>query len=198
MQSQRTTRRRAVDVSCQQCGATFRPKPAEVAKGKGKYCSVACRAAAKLGVELRPVAERFWEKVDKNGPVPPYAPDLGPCWLWTAHIDTATGYGRFTVQRKTWNAHHWAYSTYVGPIPKGYDRDHLCRVRHCVNWGHLDPVPHKVNSRRGDAPNAILARAGQCKRGHEATDENVYRRKATGRIVFCRLCRAERRAAKDL
>src|SRR5690348_8449196 len=28
--------------------------------------------------------DRFWAKVDKNGPVPEYRPDLGPCWLWTA------------------------------------------------------------------------------------------------------------------
>lgn len=32
----------------------------------------------------RTIEERFWAKVDKNGPMPEGRPDLGPCWLWTA------------------------------------------------------------------------------------------------------------------
>lgn len=40
--------------------------------------------------------ERFWSKVDRNGPVPEHRPDLGPCWLWTAYVD-AHGYGVFSV-----------------------------------------------------------------------------------------------------
>ncbi len=32
----------------------------------------------------RPLAERFWEKVNKGGPVPEHRLDLGPCWLWGA------------------------------------------------------------------------------------------------------------------
>jgi hypothetical protein len=28
--------------------------------------------------------ERFWSKVDRNGPVPEHRPELGPCWVWTA------------------------------------------------------------------------------------------------------------------
>jgi len=59
-----------------------------------------------------------------------------------------------------------------------------------VNFeGHLEPVPHRVNVMRGEAPMVVLSRAGQCIRGHEATDENVYRRKSTGAIVYCRPCR---------
>jgi hypothetical protein len=38
-------------------------------------------------------SERFWAKVDKNGPIPAYRPDLGPCWLWTAS-KRADGYGQ--------------------------------------------------------------------------------------------------------
>jgi hypothetical protein len=30
--------------------------------------------------------ERFWKKVDKNGPVPAHRPELGPCWLWTGAL----------------------------------------------------------------------------------------------------------------
>jgi uncharacterized protein YerC len=40
----------------------------------------------------RPLTERFWEKVNKNGPVPPHRPELGPCWIWTGSLD-AKDYG---------------------------------------------------------------------------------------------------------
>ena len=30
------------------------------------------------------IAERFWSKVDKRGPVPAHRPWLGRCWIWTA------------------------------------------------------------------------------------------------------------------
>lgn len=29
--------------------------------------------------------QRFWAKVDKNGPV--VRPELGPCWIWTGNRD---------------------------------------------------------------------------------------------------------------
>lgn len=40
------------------------------------------------------VADRFWLKVDRSGPVPPHCPDLGPCWAWVAHKNNR-GYGTF-------------------------------------------------------------------------------------------------------
>jgi len=36
-----------------------------------------------------------------------------------------------------------------GPIPDGLTLDHLCRVRHCVNPDHLEPVTQTENRRRG-------------------------------------------------
>ena len=142
-----------------------------------------------------PLAKRFWEKVDRHGPVPTHRLDLGPCWLWTAHVDAQTGYGRFQDCRKPWNAHQWAYTRFVGPIEVGHELDHLCRVRHCVNLGHLDPVPHKVNMLRGMHPWVVIARSGACNRGHPATPENVYTVKTTGHHQ-CRVCRRESRTAQ--
>ena len=26
---------------------------------------------------------RFWQKVNKDGPLPAERPELGPCWIWT-------------------------------------------------------------------------------------------------------------------
>ncbi len=45
---------------------------------------------ARLASQLPPRptrTDRFWAKVDKNGPVPLHALDLGPCWIWIASTD---------------------------------------------------------------------------------------------------------------
>lgn len=112
---------------------------------------------------------RFWASV-VEGPVPDYAPHLGPCWIWTAGLSDG-GYGHFCVRpsrgvRKQGGAHRWAYEEMVTEIPDGLFLDHLCRVRCCVRPDHLDPVTHAENVRRGDAPMATRAR-------HLATRERL-------------------------
>ncbi len=88
---------------------------------------------------------RFWSKIDKSGPLPAWAPFLGPCWLWTGPL-TKTGYAHFGVGGRTLAAHRYAYG--LSAIPAGLTLDHLCRVRHCVNPAHLEPVTQGENSRR--------------------------------------------------
>ena len=98
----------------------------------------------------KPPAERFWEKVDLNGPVPsdPWIPLSMGCWLWVASLDRG-GYGQFRVSTSPFDgpvrAHRFAYEQLVGPIPSDREIDHLCRVRHCVNPDHLEPVTHQAN-----------------------------------------------------
>lgn len=46
-------------------------------------------------------------------------------------------------------AHRLSYELFVGPIPDGYELDHLCRNRGCVNPAHLEAVTHRVNVLRG-------------------------------------------------
>jgi len=78
----------------------------------------------------RPAEERFWEKVDKNGPI--IKPELGPCWIWKG--TKSCGYGLFYIGNyKYVKAHRFAYEILVGPIPKGLEPDHLCRNTLCVN-----------------------------------------------------------------
>ena len=71
------------------------------------------------------------------------------CWLWTGHIDPVSGYARLNISKKMVYAHRWSYEHYIGPIPSSLQIDHLCRVRHCVNPMHLEPVTAGENQRRG-------------------------------------------------
>jgi len=36
-----------------------------------------------------------------------------------------------------------------GPVPDGYELDHLCKEPLCYNPDHLEPVRHSVNMQRG-------------------------------------------------
>lgn len=93
-----------------------------------------------------PVHERFWAKVDKNGPVPTYAPHLGNCWLWTGAKDK--GYGKFKIGARgtpTVSAYCWSFEQVNGEVPAGLELDHLCRVPACVRPDHLEPVTHEEN-----------------------------------------------------
>jgi hypothetical protein len=122
-------------------------------------------------------AERFWEKVVKTD----------TCWLWTGHIDGG-GYGRFRPRAsRSPFAHRWAYEEVVGPVPEGLELDHVCRVRHCVNPDHLEPVTHRENILRSDNFMAHRARQTHCKWGHEFTPENTIAR--PGGLRGCRECK---------
>ena len=96
-------------------------------------------------------------------------PDTG-CWLWTASIHPE-GYGRFW-DGKVAKAHRVAHELFIGPIPDGLGIDHLCRVRHCVNPEHLEPVTWGENSRRGDCGKHMADRT-HCPREHEYNATNT-------------------------
>lgn len=136
--------------------------------------------------------ERFWAKVDREGPAPDAAPHLGPCWIWTGGL-VGGGYGQFGVTGQ-WHkrAHRYAYELVVGPIPDGLVLDHLCRVRCCVNPAHLEPVTQRENLMRGLG--SWNAGKTHCKRGHEFTPENTYVAPHGKRT--CRTCRNVRQRSR--
>ncbi len=93
----------------------------------------------------------------------------------------------FSYLRKTVYAHRFSYRHHVGEIPEGLELDHLCRIRHCVNPLHLEPVTGKVNLMRGDTHAAINASKTHCPYGHQYSGDNL--RIAYNGQRFCRACR---------
>jgi hypothetical protein len=78
--------------------------------------------------------------------------DLGyktPCWAWTGPLTAGTGYGYANINSRRVGSHRAMYEHHKGLIPDGLELDHLCRVRHCVNPEHLEPVTRRENVRRG-------------------------------------------------
>lgn len=75
------------------------------------------------------------------------SPDTN-CWEWTGYI-MPSGYGLTSRDGQKTSAHRANYEDFVGPIPEGYEIDHLCRNRACCNPGHLEAVTRSENQRRG-------------------------------------------------
>lgn len=78
----------------------------------------------------RPVAERFWEKVDTSA-------GLFGCWPWMA-ARARNGYGVFWFPGKRVEQTHRVALALVGrPVPPGGEAMHTCDNRPCVNPAHL-------------------------------------------------------------
>jgi hypothetical protein len=73
------------------------------------------------------------------------------CWEW-ARFKSSAGYGYAKLNGVSVLAHRLYWMRENGPIPDGYEIDHLCRNRACVNPAHMEVVSHKENTdRRNDA-----------------------------------------------
>lgn len=117
------------------------------------------------------------------------------CWGWTGSVDPKSGYGR---QGKGW-AHRISYEMFVGPIPLGYEIDHVlalgCVERTCTRPDHLEAVPPAENRRRQPNVIAQLART-HCPHGHPYDELNTIRRRGKRECRECGRIRVRARKKK--
>lgn len=113
------------------------------------------------------------------------------CWLWTgAHH--AEGYGVFNPSGPLIGSHRWIYRQVYGPIPKGFEIDHLCKVTACVRPSHLEAVTPSENVKRSRSWHHFIRSASKvkaCPKGHPYDDENTYLDKQNCR--HCKTCNRE-------
>ena len=121
--------------------------------------------------------DHFWSRVDKSA-------GAEDCWLWTGAKGRA-GYPRW--KSPYWPgdvyAHRIAYRMVVGPIPRGFEVDHLCFVPSCVNPAHLEAVTLQENRRR----RRPVPLTTECAKGHAMDEANTYVNPKNGRR-HCRTC----------
>ena len=77
------------------------------------------------------------------------------CWLWTGPAQGRSEshqYGYVYVGSKTMGVHRASHELFIGPIPPGWQVDHVaergCMSTLCFNPEHLEAVPPKVNVER--------------------------------------------------
>jgi hypothetical protein len=187
-------------LCCCSCGELKVINLESITRGLSQSCGCATKEGARAAnsrreelAALQPaLPDRFWERVNKNGPVPLHRPDLGPCWIWLGALDK-DGYGLWWKNKRNARTHASTYIEFKGPIPDGLQPDHLCRVRACCNPAHLEAVTCRENLLRGSTAAASNAAKTHCPRGHAYDEGNTY---VHGGHRMCRECNNAKRNAR--
>lgn len=122
---------------------------------------------------------------------------IDECFVWQG-APSRSGYGQIKVgggSRKAVYVHRIAYEHVNGPVPDGFELDHVrdrgCRFRACCNVAHLEPVTHRVNTLRSDNYFARNARKTVCPQGHPLSGDNLLSSPLRKGRRKCRACKNE-------
>lgn len=124
--------------------------------------------------------QRFWKKVNKEGPIPTHRPELGPCWIWTAGL-TRNQYGQFYYHGTPQHAQRVAYRIAYNTDPAEFNVLHHCDNPPCQNPGHLflgtqaDNMQDKVNKGRVSRTHHSNLSCGEDRINSKLTTKDVLR-----------------------
>jgi len=177
-------------LTCPHCDKSFSVPRAEA--HRRKYCSNACRTAAKhreancpeCGKVFTPTRRegvycgnrcagiaRSHGAIDRFHQNVPHRPVDG-CWLWQG-LRNKLGYGRFYGDGRYHQAHRFAYEQFVGPIPDGLLLRHTCDNPPCCNPAHLIPGTDRENTRDKMERGRFVSLRGTAHSNAKLTEENV-------------------------
>lgn len=86
----------------------------------------------------------FFHQVKLQGAEDPWLPF--PCALWQGYVKPKGGYGQLSYHDEPTLVHRLAWELYYGrEIPEGYEVNHLCFNRTCMQPFHLEVVTPEEN-----------------------------------------------------
>lgn len=116
--------------------------------------------------------ERFWSKVNTDGPPPEHCPELGPCWLWMG-VPKGSRYGVLQVAGRSILAHRIMWTVSFGAIPGDLNVLHKCDTPACVNPAHLFLGNHLDNMKDMEQKGRRAVRRGHAVKGSRLTESDV-------------------------
>lgn len=133
------------------CGDVSTKMGGHLTSGRTRSCRGHCP------LSLQPLADRFFARIDKDGPV--IRADLGPCWMWTGSREDR-GYGTIhTMEKGREKTHRVAFYLQHGrwPTPGAL---HHCDNPPCSRWEHIYEGSPADNARDVDLRGRRRTRLG--------------------------------------
>jgi hypothetical protein len=119
-------------------------------------------------------------------------PECG-CHMWLGTLN-GDGYPRL-MHHSPRNVVRIVYRRQKGEIPEGFQVDHLCKARWCINPDHLEAVTPAVNQQRrsfskfckkGHLRVEIASGRQRCLECRRETQLNYYHRRREERLIYSR------------